>query len=139
MSEAVEWELLTNHPLAKFKRKKVVSNPRVRYLGSDEEARLLAALDAGEEHTRGERGSDNAWREKYRQEKLPDVRSVAFAYHLKPMVLLSLNTGLRRRELFNLEWRDVDLKRGTLTARGATAKNGKTRHMPLNTIALSVL
>jgi integrase len=55
------------------------------------------------------------------------------------MVLLSLNTGLRRGELFGLSWGRVDLDGSFITVHWSTAKNSKSRHVPLNEEALFVL
>ena len=139
LARAAEWGLLPENPLARLKMAKEDPSAKVRYLEHDEEARLRSALDEREEQLRRDRDSANAWRRDRGYPELPDLRATAFADHLKPMVLLSLNTGLRRGEVFDLEWRDIDLERAMLTVRGAVAKSGKTRHVPLNSEALAVL
>jgi integrase len=58
---------------------------------------------------------------------------------LEPLVLLSINTGVRRGEAFNLTWADVDLKNKLITVEGDTSKSGQTRHIPLNREALDTL
>jgi site-specific recombinase XerD len=70
---------------------------------------------------------------------LTDAEIVAFldssAPHLRVLFTLAVNTGLRRGELFNLEWRDVDFNAGEggmLTLRDT--KNHDTRHVPMNRI-----
>jgi integrase len=70
---------------------------------------------------------------------LPDLSTVAFADYLQPMVLLTVNTGLRRGEVLQLRWTDVDMLQRKLLVRGDNAKNGKTRHIPLNNEALTTL
>ncbi len=56
---------------------------------------------------------------------------------LKPIVLLAVNTGMRKAEIQNLKWRDLDIQRGYLTL--TTTKNGETRRVPLNQTAQEVL
>ncbi|WP_352426187.1 site-specific integrase [Aminomonas paucivorans] len=115
------------------------SEAKVRYLSEDERSRLFAALDEREERLRQERERYNAWLQERKEPPKPDLRTVAFADHLKPMVILSLNTGIRRSSLFGLEWRDVDFDNENLTVRAAVAKAGKTYHVPLNRAALDML
>lgn len=59
--------------------------------------------------------------------------------HLKPMVLLSMNTGMRQGEVFKLTWSNVNFETKHLTVTGQTAKSGKIRHIPLNSEAFEVL
>lgn len=50
--------------------------------------------------------------------------------HLRPIVLCALETGMRRGEILNLRWEDVDLKNGPMYI-GET-KTGASRHVPMS-------
>lgn len=139
LSMAVEWGILISHPLEKSKRLKVDSTPKVRYLSTAEEKQLRKALDEREEELRAKRDSSNRWRAERKYELKPNLRNVPFADKLKPMTILTINTGLRRGELFQLTWGDIDFPQSTLTITGTTAKSGTTRHIPLNREALSTI
>jgi integrase len=138
-SRAVEWKILAEHPLKSVKALKSTADPIIRYLSDAEELRLRAALDHREVRGRDARTRANAWRAARRYNLLPELDGTLFIDYLTPAVLLSINTGLRQGELIQMQWGDVDLDRRLLTIRGEYAKSGKTRHVPLNDEALSVL
>lgn len=138
LSRAAQWGYLKENPLASVKRLQEDAQGRIRYLEPDEEKRLMDALDAREERMRTERDSANEWRRERNYDEWQDLHAVAYADHLKPMALIALNTGIRRGELFSLTWQDVDFQTTTLTIRGATAKAGVTRRLPINSVALEV-
>ncbi len=50
--------------------------------------------------------------------------------HLRPIVVTALNTGMRRGEIFNLRWENVDLKHGFILL--DKTKNGERREIPIN-------
>lgn len=135
---AVEWGFLSEHPLRKVKRIKV-DNERVRYLSAEEEDRLRKALVDREIERRKHRESGNAWCKQRGGEGRPMWPDNGFTDHMMPMVLVSLNSGMRRGELFGLEWHSVNLPGRLLTVEAGNAKSGKTRHLPLNDEALDVL
>lgn len=138
LSRAVEWGVLQEHPL-KVRKLKVDDRSRVRYLRTEEEASLREALEARSGDMRDARDSANKWRLERHKEPMEDLRAARFADHLEPLVLLSINTGVRRGEAFNLTWADVDLKNKLITVEGDTSKSGQTRHIPLNREALNTL
>src|SRR5262249_15635727 len=76
-------------------RKPPVSQARIRFLDADEQVRLLSAC---------------------KRSKCP---------FLHALVLLAMTTGMRKREMLRLTWRDVDLERGM--ARLTRTKNGERR------------
>ena len=138
-NRAVDWGILPVNPLAKIKKARVDDCLKVRYLTDAEEYRLREAIEAREERRRAERDSANGWRAERGYVLLPSLRDFVFTDHVKPLILLSINTGCRRGELFDLTWENVDLDRRILTVTGATAKSRRTRHIPLNREATSVL
>lgn len=137
VAKAVEWKFLAENPLKTVKRAKGEADIVVRYLSDAEERALRKALGEREKAARIRRLSGNAWRTERGRDTLPAL--AGYSDHLQPMVLLSLNTGLRRGELTSLQWSDVDLKRKVLTVRSGYAKSGKARHVPLNAEAVEVL
>ena len=84
-----------------------ISNERTRFLSDEERARLIRACQESE--SKG----------------------------LYPVVILALSTGMRRGEILNLKWSDVDLDRGAILLQ--TTKNGERRFVPLVGIALDLL
>ena len=137
---AAEWGFVVQHPMADKKVKRIkVDNERVRYLSPDEDKQLRAALDEREKERRASRERHNAWHTARGSVGHPQWPIDSFTDHLKPMVLLALNTGLRRGELFGLEWRSVNILGKLVTVDAGNAKSGKTRHLPLNVEALDVL
>lgn len=110
LNRAVDWGFLDVNPLTPVKQLKTDRQGVIRYLDTAEERRLLAALD-----------------------HLPDHK------RLRPMVLVSMHTGLRWGELAALRWPDVDLKTRLLTVRGAGAKSKQTRYILMNDTAHAAL
>ena len=140
LSRAVEWGFLADHPLKAVKRAKGADNSRVRYLTPAEEERLRAALAAREAARRASRESGNTWcKERGYGDGRPMWPEDGFTDYLTPMVLVALNTGMRRGELFGLQWEHVNLAGKLLTITAGNAKSRKARHLPLNTEALDVL
>lgn len=139
ISKAVLWGFIEIHPLERFKLLKSDRSIKVRFLSPDEEQRLRETAIAREVKIKAERNKANQWRRERGYELFPDLDQYQFADHLRPMILLSINTGLRRGELFSLRWENVSFDRAMLTIEGTYAKSGKTRHIPLNSEALHVL
>jgi integrase len=86
-----------------------VDNSKVRYLSKDEELRLRESLK---------------------------ICEISF---LDVIVLLAMNTGMRKGELLSLEWSHINFDNRIVTVDFQNAKSGTTRHIPLNTQAFATL
>ena len=84
-----------------------ISNGRTRFLNEDEKAKLIQTCRDSE--SKG----------------------------LYPIVILALSTGMRRSEIMNLKWSDVDLVKGAILLQ--VTKNGERRYIPLLGMALDLL
>ena len=104
-NKAIEWGKAHDNPVRKVKLFKE-NNTRVRFLEKEEIDKLLANCS--------------------------DHRSGNLPNYLKPAVVISLNTGLRRGELLNLKWKDIDVMRGLIYL--YNTKNGERREAIMNDI-----
>jgi len=138
LSRAVGWGVVDRHPLAGLKPLKADRTGRVRFLMAEEEAALRKVLVGREDRLREARIRFNTWRVTRGKKPLPE-RGGDYLDYLRPLVLLALNTGLRRGELLGLTWSAVNLGGKMLTVTAETAKSGHTRRVPLNTEAFAVL
>lgn len=57
--------------------------------------------------------------------------------YLRPLVELSLHTGMRRGELLQVRWADIDLRRRTMTL--THTKNNERRLVPMNDTVAEIL
>lgn len=103
-----EWSINIENPVSRV-RKPSAPVGRDRVLSSAEEAQLLEALRPT--------GRRSPW--------------------LHPLVVLALETAMRRGELLGLRWQDVNLVKRTATLHDT--KNGEDRVVPLSSRAVEVL
>jgi integrase len=71
------------------------------------------------------------------RERLLKACQVSKNPHLSTVVVLALATGGRKNELLSLQWKDIDLTRGSLTFH--ETKGGERRAVPLTGHALALL
>jgi len=117
MTIAVEKEYLEIHPLKRCKNLSVQDDMKERYLSAEEETRLRNQL------------------EKRNQEKsirLPPDDEQIYADHIMPIILVALNTGMRRGEIFQLTWDNVSFKNNIITVTADTAKSSRKRYINMN-------
>ena len=57
--------------------------------------------------------------------------------HLRPIVITALNTGMRKREILDLKWSDIDLYRKTIYI--IRSKGGRQREVPINSVLYQTL
>jgi integrase len=125
------------HPLAGMRPLDVADDETVRYLSADESQRLRKVLAERDAEAAAARGRANAWRLERGRELMPAISG--YCDHMTPMVLVSLNTGVRQGELFSLAWEQVDLTLRTITVLASHSKGNTTRTIPLNDEALAVM
>jgi integrase len=144
------YKLISTNPVAEVEHK-AVKNEIVRFLGSNEddpneEDRLLKALQDRETRKREKRKAYNAWAKERGYPQKPELAEDQYVDHLRPMVLLALDTGMRRGQLFSLIWRHVEFRKtksgennSTVRVPGQFTKNGKPHVVPLTDRATDVM
>lgn len=131
IAKAIEWEVLDASPLARLDIGFEPSPEIVRYLSEDEYTRLLAALEARDRAGIAARARYNAHR--IARGKPPRPTLLHYKDWLTPAVIISIHTGVRRGELFKLEWSAVNWHAGVLTVTALTSKNKRyARHIDMN-------
>jgi hypothetical protein len=116
LRRAVRAGELPDNPARRVDKPGIDRRGKVRFLDEAEESRLRTALEARDELMKKSRESANVRHLKRGEPLLPLLKN--FGDHLTPAVLLSINTGLRRGELFKLQWSSVDFDRGLITVEG---------------------
>lgn len=129
---AVDKGVLEEHPLNRLKNVQAYDEERIRYLSTEEDKRLMQALEARNQELINARRSGNSWRKSRCYPLLLDIPDSAYADHLYPMVILGLNTGMRKGEILALAWDCVDFEAGLITVRASISKTGKVRRIPIN-------
>ncbi len=79
--------------------------------------------------------------EKYKMRILDKIEAdlliEAAADHLKPILILALNTAMRRGEILSLSWNDVDFVNYSIHVKHT--KSGKDRILPMNAVVAKIL
>lgn len=102
-----DWGIFLHRNPAKLVRRPSPPRGRNRRLNGDEEQRLLDAADSGRN------------------------------LFMRDLIVLAIETGMRRGELLSLDWQHIDL--GTRIAHLPMTKNGDPRDVPLSSRARDTL
>ncbi len=101
-NKAIEWGYLNKNPMQGVKLLKEPPG-RTRYLRTEEIERLLDVIDS-----------------------FPgDIKS-----YLKPVALIALHTGLRKKEILQLKWKDIYFEKRKITV--SITKTNEIRIVPMN-------
>lgn len=71
-----------------------------------------------------------------------DERRILYAacaegpWYLLPIVLIAINTGMRRGEILNLKWKDINIEKKFV--RITQSKSGRSRDIPMNEILVNL-
>jgi len=101
-NKAIEWGYLTKNPMQEVKLLKEPPG-RTRYLRTEEIESLIGVIDSFPNDTKS---------------------------YLKPIVLIALNTGLRKREILQLKWKSIYFEKRKMTV--SITKTNETRIVPMN-------
>ncbi len=97
---------------------------RHRLLTFDEEKRLLDSCE-------GERETSYTRNRNGKEESITATISVNNP-HLKAMIILAIDSGLRRGEIFKISWKDIDFENGIIRVLGTHTKTERERLAPLS-------
>ncbi len=122
------------HPLRGYSQLKEDGQAPVRYLSDAEEASLFIALDEREAELVAGRNRGNTWRENRGYPLYGEI-----ADPLKPMIVVSLNTGIRWGTLVGLRWVNIDFDKSQMVVESGIMKNKKLLYIPLNIKVLDEL
>ena len=141
LNRAVKWGLLESNPMTGLEVLKTEHHPIVRYLKPAEEESLRKTLTLRNEEIKAARCRTNEHRRARNLLLLPDLSNLIYVEYLHPMIILSMNTGIRCGELLRLTWEDINLTEANLIAKSRKSRKHsyKIRHIPLNSEALTVL
>lgn len=108
-TKAVEWGVVRENPLRGVRMLKEPPG-RTRYLSGEEIRRLLAAADS-----------------------LPQDAHL----YLRPILVVALNTGMRKGEILRIRWRNIDWTERTITI--PKSKTNEVRTVPMNDAVVAAL
>ncbi|NIB43098.1 site-specific integrase [Pseudomaricurvus alkylphenolicus] len=131
-SKALSLHLIDSNPLKSIKNITEIKEDYNRYLDSAEMSRLMAALADRDGELREKRSRGNQWRKDRGYNLRVQIGGEEYPDHISPMVLLAMYTGLRKGEIFRLEWSDVDFDGNLITVRGVNAKSKRVRRVPMH-------
>ena len=117
----IDNEIIRNNPLKKTAKLRE-DNHKIRFLSMEEELRLFKAIEY--EHEVLDRYT--------RLKKI--VKPYLF---LKPIIITALQTGMRRGEILNLKWSNIDFTYGFIEL--LDTKSGKARKVPISDTLRDVL